>query len=135
MSDDAMSWPDADVHWQGVLDANPDFSIPFATHVFVFHTCDQLRSACGRPDAVAHSTTFVAPDPANVGALLFFSLEDLALSLVAHEATHVALIHHSQIEQTRIGAKRWLHDHPETIAEMVGNLTSIVWARIRQEAS
>lgn len=129
-----MSWPDADLHWQGILAANPDFAIPFATHVFVFHTRDQLRSACDRPDAVAHSTTFTDPNPANVGALLFFSLEDLALSLVAHEATHVALIHHAQVEETRIGAKRWLHDHPESIAEMVGNLTSIVWARVQQEA-
>ena len=55
------------------------------------------------------------------------NLEDLHLSIVAHEATHVALAHAAHIERSRAGAKKWLLDHPEWGAEMVGNLTALVW--------
>jgi hypothetical protein len=130
MSAAGLTWPDAHVHWQGVIPADPDFGVPFGVHVFIFHTTEQLRAASGHDTAVAHSVTFDHVDDAGVGALLFFTLEELHLSLAAHEATHVALAHHGNEERSRIGAKRWLWDHPESVAEMIGNLTVLVWRHL-----
>lgn len=130
MSDHRYTWKDEHLHWQGIIDADPDYSIPFATHVFIFKTRELLRAACEHDQACAHSLTFDEPDNAGIGATMFFNLEDIELSLAGHEATHVALAHHSNIETTRIGAKRWLWDHPESIAEMTGNLTTLVWAKL-----
>lgn len=121
-----MKWPDAHVAWEAVLDAAPHLGMPFATHVFVFHTAEQLRAACGDPDAGAFSSTFDEVDDAGVGALVMLSREHLALSLVAHEATHVALFHHRE-SAGRIGARRWLNEHPESVADMAGNLTAVIW--------
>lgn len=114
----------------GALAAAPDYSVPFAVHVFILKTRDHLRAAAGHEHASAFSITPDEPDHAGVGATMLFNLEDIELSLAAHEATHVALTHHSNIEATRIGAKRWLWDHPESVAEMTGNLTALVWAKL-----
>lgn len=122
-----MHWPDEHVAWQGVIHAAPDMSVQFGVHVFVFHTLDQLRAACDDPKASAHSLTYAEPDAANIGAVVFFAKPHLELSLVTHECTHIALFHHSHTARSRIGARRWLAEHPETIAEMVGNLTALVW--------
>lgn len=127
-----MTWPDEHVHWQGVIPAAPEYAIPFATHVFIFKTRAHLREAAGDPGACARSTTYTEADADNVGALLMFTLEDLHLSLAAHEATHVALAHHGNVERSRVGAKRWLAEHPESIAEMTGNLTAFVWAALTE---
>lgn len=122
-----VHWPDEHVAWQGIIDADPNMSVPFAVHVFIFHTVEQLRAACGNPEANAHSTTWDEPDALNVGATVFLSTEDLHLSLVAHEVAHIALNYHGHNERTRIGARRWLTEHPEQIAEMIGNLTAYIW--------
>lgn len=125
-----MHWPDEHVAWQGIIAAEPDMSVPFAVHLFIFHTREQLRTACETPNASAHSTTWDEPDANNIGAMIFLSVEDLHLSLVAHEVTHIALIHHAHQERSRVGARRWLAEHPETVAEMVGNLTALAWYSI-----
>lgn len=130
----SLHWPEEHVAWQGIIDAIPTHSVPFATHVFLLHTREQLRSACGDPRACAWSSTYDVPSAGGVGAIMLFTLEDLELSLAAHESTHVALNHAAHEEQSRIGAKRWLLEHPEWIAEMTGNLTTLVWAALYENA-
>lgn len=135
MTAHAYRWPDEHVHWQGVIAAAPDYSVPFAVHVFILKTRLHLRAAVGHEHASAFSITPEEADHAGVGATMLFNLEDIELSLAAHEATHVALSHHSNIETTRIGAKRWLWDHPESVAEMTGNLTALVWAKLYEHGA
>lgn len=130
MADDHLYWPDEHVAWQGVIEAIPSHSVPFAVHVFLLHTREQLRTACQDDNASAWSSTYDEPDANDVGAIMLFSIEDLEMSLAAHESTHVALNHAAHSESTRIGAKRWLIEHPEWIAEMTGNLTTLVWAAL-----
>lgn len=125
-----LTWPDEHVCWQGVIEADPDYSVPFGVHLFVFQTRAHLRAACQDGQASAHSMTYPEADGAGIGATIMFSREELHLSLAAHEVTHVALFHAGRSETTRVGAKRWLKDHPESVAEMVGNLTALVWAAI-----
>ena len=125
-----FTWPDEHTHWQGVVKAAPEQSVPFAVHVFVFHTREQLREACGDERAAAHSMTYPEPDDTGVGAVIMFSLEELHLSLVAHEVAHVTMFHAGEVEHTRVGAKKWLRDHPEWVAEMTGNLTAIIWGAL-----
>lgn len=125
-----MTWPDEHVAWQGIVEAAPEMSVPYAVHVFIFRTAKQLQEAVGQRNIGGHSQAWNTPDSRGVGALIMLNVEDLHLSVVAHEATHVALYQHSRTEQTRIGARRWLKDHPETIAEMIGNLTALIWYAI-----
>ncbi len=128
-----MQWPDEHVAWQGIIEPIPDQSVPFGIHVFLFHTREQLRAACEEKHAAAWSSTFDDTDELGVGALMMFSAEDAELALAAHEAAHVALVHAANTETSRIGARRWLSEHPEWIAEMVGNVTVLVWAAIYQQ--
>lgn len=122
-----VNWPDEHVAWQQVLEGDPDMSVPFDVHVFIFHTSEQLQAACGNPLANGHSSTWTQPDSVNIGALVMLAKDELELSVVAHEAAHIALFHHRNILTGRISARRWLNDHPEHIAEMIGNLTAIIW--------
>ncbi|MCK2034473.1 hypothetical protein [Microbacterium sp. KSW4-4] len=124
---DEMTWPEEHVAWQGIIDAAPEMSVPHAVHVFIFHTAKQLQSAVGQENIGGHSQAWNAPDSRGVAAVIMLNAEELYLSIVAHEASHVALYHHSGLEQTRVGARRWLKDHPESIAEMIGNLTALIW--------
>lgn len=126
---DDMTWPDEHVAWQSVIAGWPEMSVPFDTHVFIFHTIEQLQAACGDRQANAHSSTWRTPDSAGVGALVMLTAEHLELAVIAHESTHIALFHHRNIldRGDRTGARRWLDQHPETIAEMVGNLTALIW--------
>lgn len=124
---DEMSWPDEHVAWQGIIEASPEMSVPYGVHVFVFHKTEQLQSAVNTENIGGHSQAWNTPDSRGVGALIMLSAEELHLSVVAHEATHVALYQHSRTERSRIGARRWLVDHPESVAEMIGNLTALIW--------
>lgn len=132
---DVIRWKDDDLHWQGVIEAAPEYSVPFAVHVFLFKTRELMQAVFQDNQACAFSKTFNEPDTANVGALMMFNLEDLEMSLAAHESAHVALAHHSNIETSRVGAKRWLRDHPESIAEMIGNLTMLVWTALYEHGA
>lgn len=127
MSTESLHWPDEHVAWQNVIAADPEMSVPFAVHVFIFHTIEQLQAACEDPEANAHSMTHVEVDDAGVGAVVMLAKPELHLSIVAHEAAHIALLHQAHIMNSRIGARRWLHEHPEYIAQMIGNLTAILW--------
>lgn len=122
-----MHWPDDAVAHQFILSAAPEVAVPFSVHVFIFHTIEQLRQACGDFNSNAHSFTYDEPDANDVGAVVMLAKTDLEVALVAHEATHVALFRHAHTTTGRIGARRWLHEHPESMAEMVGNLTALIW--------
>lgn len=127
-----MTFPDAHIAWQGVIDANPEHSVPFAVHVFIFHTVEQFQDAWGDHEAGAGSSTYDTVDDANIGAVIYMAKPDLYVSIVAHEATHIALNYHAQLTG-RGGAKQWLRTHPEYVAEMVGNMTSLIWYGIPTE--
>lgn len=133
MSD--LTFPNEHVAWQGVIEAIPSHSVPFGVHVFLMHTREQMRSACADPHASAWSSTYDDVDVNDIGAIMLFNVEDLELALAAHEATHVALNHAAAIEATRTGARRWLNEHPEWIAEMVGNLTVLIWAALYEHGA
>lgn len=129
MSDDVpaeLHWPNEAVAWHEIIGARPDFSVPFSVHVFILHTIEQLRDAVHDPDANGYSCTFDEPDADNVGALIMLTKTDLELAIVAHEAAHITLFHYAK-QVGRAGAKRWLGNHPEESAEMIGNLTSLLW--------
>ena len=38
-----MTWPDEHVAWQGIVEAAPEMSVPYAVHVFIFRTAKQLQ--------------------------------------------------------------------------------------------
>jgi hypothetical protein len=125
---DKDHWPDEHVAWQGVIAASPDTSVPFAVHVFIFHTIDQLQAASRSPEANGHSRVYDEVDGAGVGAVLMLVKDALEISILAHEATHMALFWHQRQDYVgRVGARRWLLYHPEHVAEMVGNLTALLW--------
>lgn len=126
MSARTLSWPDSAVHTHVHLPRDKQMSIPFAVHVFVFHTRAQLREACGDPRASAHSMTH-RPDAEGTGAVIMLSAEELELSLVAHEVAHVALHWWATRVPKKKSARRAIKRHPERVAEMVGNLTALVW--------
>lgn len=134
MNNSEMHWPDAHIAWQGIIEAWPEMEVPFSTHVFIFHTIDQLREACGDPEANAHSSTYSKADSQNIGALVMLTADQLELAVVAHEAAHIALFHHKNAldRSDRTGARRWLNEHPESIAEMIGNLTAMIWFGLPQ---
>lgn len=126
--DELDTWPEEHVAWQGVIAANPDMSVPFAVHVFIFHAIEQLQAASRSPEANGHSRVYDDVDVAGVGAVLMLVKDSLELSIVAHEAAHIALFWHQRQEYVgRIGARRWLLFHPEHVAEMIGNLTTLIW--------
>lgn len=126
-----MRWPDEHVAWQSLIDAAPDMSVPFAVHVFIFHELEQLREAAGDPNASGFSTTYRDLDASGTGAILLLVKTDLELSIVAHEAAHMALFWHMrQPDVGRVGARRWLSQHPEHLAEMIGNMTALLWYAI-----
>lgn len=114
------------VVWTCVIDPSPEFTVPFPVYVWIFDTQEHLQEACSNPKAGAFSSTLHPRGGKSIGAVIFLSKEGLELSLVAHEATHIALHHHGY-EHGRGGAKRWMENHPESVAEMVGNMTAFIW--------
>jgi hypothetical protein len=134
MSDD-LWWPDDHVAWRGAIEAIPSHSVPFGIHIFIMKNRDNLRAAIEDENASAWSSTYDHVDNNEIGAIMLFNLEDIELSLAAHEAAHIALNHAAAIERSRTGAKRWLNEHPEWIAEMIGNITVLVWAAIYEHST
>lgn len=126
-----LEFPDEHVAWQEIIAADPEYGLPFAVHVVIFHTRDQLAAACKSPEAGGHSVTYREPDESGVGAAVFLNKEMLELSIVAHEAAHVALFwERNHNDPGRIGARRWLEEHPETLVDSIGNITAFIWFRI-----
>lgn len=132
MTDDEDTWPAADVAWQGVFTADEAWSIAHGAHVFVFHDVDGLRSACGDPLAGAHSLSYPQPDADGVGARMFFA-QPVTLSAIVHEVTHVALFWARELAGPHTRARGWLADHPEEVAELVGNLAAVLWYSLPAE--
>lgn len=120
-------WPDEHVAWHGFIEADEEYGIPFRTEVFVFHENEHLEAAVQRKDVNGFSSLYHEVDDAGVGALLLLEKEWLTLSVIAHEVYHLVLTYFGHMEESRIGARRWLVDHPEQIAIMGGNYTQQVW--------
>lgn len=130
MSTDELHSPDEHVIDQWVISAMPDMSVPFGIHVFIFDTVEHLQAACEDPQASAHSIAYRNTDADGIGAIVMLAQPHLDVSIVAHEATHIALFHHARTLTGRMGARRWLSEHPESVAEMAGNVTALIWHTI-----
>lgn len=124
--DDWMRWSDADLAWQGVFDAEPRWSIAHGVHVFVFKDVERLQAACENPEAGAHSITYRETDAAGVGAVILLA-EPVTLSSIVHEVTHVALFWARRTTRRKQRALGWLNQHPESVPEIVGNLSAVLW--------
>ena len=116
----------AHVAWQSEFDSAPDAAIPFRVQVVIFHTVEQLREATGREGAYGVSMTWAEASADEVGACILLAKPHLELSILAHEVAHAALFAHGH-RVGRGGAKRWLSEHPESVVDMIGNLTAVVW--------
>lgn len=123
---DGFHWNGEDVAWQGVFDAAPEIDVPFGVHIFIFKTLEAFRAACDEPGAYAWSRTYNEVDNNGIGALILFG-PDVPLSNVAHEATHVSLFWARNTTHPNQRSLRWLDEHPESVAEMVGGLTAMLW--------
>lgn len=121
-----LTIPDEHIVHHVVIEADESMSVPFCTRVFVLRDREMLRAATSNERACAHSITFEEIDGAGIGAIVLLNLDDLHLSLVAHEIMHVALSRAAYDEPADI-TREWLLDHPESIAELVGNLSALIW--------
>lgn len=133
MSSVDFQWPDSAVKRQLRIDAWPDLSVPFRVQVFLFRTTDELRAACGDPLAAAHSISYRKVDREGVGAVIMLTAEELELSLVAHEVTHIALYWWGHRVPKKRTARRVLRKHSERVPEMIGNLTALIWYSLAHE--
>ncbi len=131
-ADAELSWPDDAIAWHGVFDAVPEWSVDYGVDVWIFKTLEGLRDACGDPAATAFSRTYDTPDAAGVGALMLF-VGPVPISLIAHEVAHVALFWARDLATPHQRARRWLAEHPEAVAELVGNLTAVLWHSLPED--
>lgn len=127
MSAEELHWPDEHVTDQWIIDAMPEMAVPFRIHVFVFDTVEHLQTACEDLQANAHSITYRDVDADGIGALVMLARPHLELSIIAHEAAHISLFHHAHTITERVDARRWLTEHPESVAEMTGNIAALIW--------
>jgi hypothetical protein len=100
--------------------------MPFPVEVIILRTPEALAAVTNTPDVNGRSWYYNDPE----GATLMLVADDPWLSIVAHEVAHIALLHHAYHAPPRVTARRWLHEHPEHIAELIGNLTSVLWYAI-----
>lgn len=127
-----IDWPGSDVAWESLFDEDPSLSVPHKVHVFVFNDRDALVRACGDPDAGAHSWSYGDADADNTRAVMLLA-RPVLLSAIAHEATHIALFWARDTTRRKQRAYGWLEGHPESVPELVGNLTAIVWHSLPTE--
>lgn len=113
----------------------------YGVEVMVFKTNEQLNHArhltgvsIKSAKAAAGSFLYNEPDDEGTIAIMMLSLEDLELSLVSHEATHIAL-HVYGIRHLRRKPKSMAHahivNHTEELPEAIGNMTAYVWWNLR----
>lgn len=131
--DDRMwHWPDADIAWHGAFDSERDYSIEHGVRVFVFTDLDALQRAVERDNVNAFSTTYGEEDADGMQATIMLA-QPVELSTVVHEVTHVGLLWHRPKARRKQRAHGWLDRHPESIAELIGNLSTIIWFNIPDE--
>ena len=124
--------PDEYVAALFLIEKQPHYEIPYNIQVMVLRDRYSLEEVMGKTNIAAHSFTYRYPDSQGVGALILFSRGNIELSVAAHEATHVALFYHAnQIKRVKARALRWLRDHPESLADMTGNLTALIWEDLK----
>ena len=115
-----------------IMSKNVEMSIPFPVMVIFTHTEQDLIDVIGRDNIGAHSYTPDKIDENGMGGYIFMSLERAYLSVLAHEVAHIALFHHGD-KAGRKPANRYLWNHPESLAEMIGNMTALYWYRLTEE--
>jgi hypothetical protein len=128
--DDVMfHWPAADVAWHGEFDSERRYSIEHGVRVFVFNDRDALQRAVEREDINGFSTTYGEEDADGMQATIMLA-QPVELSTVVHEVTHVGLLWHRPKVRRKQRAHGWLDRHPESIAELIGNLSTVIWHNI-----
>lgn len=81
----------------------------------------------------ANTLIYGKPDEEGSIATMIFSADNLTVNLVAHEVTHLILVQSSQ-ETSRITSSRaWLRNHPEWVAEAVGDTVEVVCNALMEE--
>lgn len=123
-----------DVLWSIYTNADPDMSMPFSIEIIMLRDVEALQRVVDK-DSNARSWTYDGLNENGVGATIIMSADFAWLSVIAHEVAHIALLYyaHTWPSQSRLGAKRWLADHPEHVAEMIGNYTSVIWDAVNNE--
>ena len=132
MEADKFHWPDDDVAWQQVFEADPSWGIDHGVHVFVMKDVEALRRACEDPEAGAWSLSYRKPDSGNNRALIMLA-PPATLSAVVHEVTHVALYWARDTARRKQRAFGWLGKHPESVPILTGNLASVIWYNLPLE--
>jgi hypothetical protein len=138
VTDDDLHVPAEDILQHVVYGA--DGQIPFGWHVFVLKdiaALNRLRALAGddTSDAYAWTIMHVAPDDDNVIGEMYFVAGWVYVGMIAHEALHLAswmcryptgqwpIRGRQQTQAARMTFGR----EPEQLAEIVGQLTSVVW--------
>lgn len=127
-------WPDSDVAQHFFVYPDPEWSIPYGTHIFVFNDQAALKRACEEPedeDLAARSYDYRAVDAEGCRGLIMFTKDHLPVSVVSHEVTHLILMWAASEVSPHRRAKKWLADHPEWVAEAIGNMTGLIWNALR----
>lgn len=120
------------VRWHTAFAGDEQYGIWHGVHVFVLNDVDAVRAASGDPDAHGWSSTYDEPDAGGVGAVILL-YGPVPLALIAHEVTHVVLHWARSTATPHDRARRWLEQHPEEVAEVIGNLTAVLWYSIPEE--
>jgi hypothetical protein len=119
-------WPSDAVLWEGIIDEDLAMSVDHKVHVFIFRDLETLQAAAGDPNAGAHSISFREADDLNVRAAVLLAAP-IQLSQLAHEAAHIGLYWSKATARPKQRAWSWIEAHPESLAELIGNLTAFLW--------
>lgn len=126
MSDADYDFPRDEVVWHGCFAKDHPYAIEHDVDVFVFESVEALHRATGQTTISAQSRSFPQPDADGVGAIILLT-QPVPLSTIVHEVTHVALFWARRTARRKQRAYGWLANHPEQVAELVGNLSAVLW--------
>lgn len=120
--------------------------VPYAWHVFVLKDLDALNAVrdageLGEANAFAWTSMYDEPDGDNSVGVMYFAAGWVYVGMVAHEALHLASW------MCRFPKGKWpirgrfqtrpqrmtLGREPERLAEIVGQLTSVVWYNLEKD--
>ena len=128
-----LHFPDEDIDQHFFIGADPSMDIPHGVHVFVVKTRRALRrlrqesEGGDQRNVSAWSYSYDKPDDDDSIGLIVLSSEELELSLVVHEVTHVALHYYGNTLKPHARASAHIGNHSETLPLMIGNLSAMIW--------
>ncbi|KJL39922.1 hypothetical protein [Microbacterium trichothecenolyticum] len=132
MSDADYDFPRDEVVWEAGFAKERQYAIEHGVDVYVFESIDALHRATGITTISAQSRAFPQPTANGVGAIILLA-QPVTLSAIVHEVTHVGLFWARRTARRKQRAYGWLADHPEQIAELIGNLSAVIWHSLPEE--